>query len=132
MCLDVDADAADDADMDDDASELDDLPPSHHVTGQALLEGLKLYALEEFGCLAGAVFEAWGVKRSEDFGEVVFNLVEHGLMGKQETDSKSDFACGFGGRTFSEVFQVRPVLTYCSERDEWKASYVSAESVGSG
>ncbi len=122
-----------DSDPDDiDDLEEDDLPPSQHVTGQDLLEGLRLFALEEFGCLAATVFEAWGIKRSEDFGEVVFNLVEHGLMGKQESDSKTDFACGFGGRTFSEVFAVRPVLSYCSERDEWKASYVNAESVGSG
>ncbi|MEM7168232.1 MAG: Minf_1886 family protein, partial [Planctomycetota bacterium] len=74
--------------------------PSQHVTGQDLLEGIRDYALDAFGCLAAAVFESWGVKRGEDFGEMVFNLVEHGLMGKQETDSKDDFSGGFDGRPF--------------------------------
>ncbi len=109
-----------------------DEPENYHVTGMDLLEGLRLYALDEFGCLAAAVFEAWGVRRSEDFGEIVFNLVEHELMGKQESDSRQDFACGYGGRPFREVFDVRPVLEYSSERDEWKTSYVSAENVGHG
>ena len=111
----------------------DDVPPaSQHVTGHDLLEGLRLFALEEFGCMAATVFDAWGVRRSEDFGEIVFNLVAHGLMGKQESDSKEDFSGGYGGRTFYEVFQVRPIIEYCPERDEWKTSYVSAKSVGSG
>ena len=53
-------------------------------------------------------------------------------MGKQESDSRQDFVGGFCGRTFQDVFQGRPVIQYCSERDEWKTSYVSAESVGFG
>ena len=110
----------------------DDDSQSQHVTGQDLLEGLRIFALEEFGCMAATVFDAWGVRRSEDFGEIVFNLVEHGLMGRQESDCKEDFAGGYGGRTFFEVFQVRPVIDYIPERDEWKTSYVNAESVGSG
>ena len=114
-------------------TDLDDaLPCSQHVTGHDLLEGLRLFALEEFGCMAATVFDAWGVRRSDDFGEIVFNLVAHGLMGKQESDSKADFSGGYGGRTFYEVFQVRPIIEYFPERDEWKTSYVSAESVGSG
>ncbi len=115
-----------------DSNTNDDSPPNQHVTGQDLLQGLRLFALEEFGCMAATVFDAWGVRRSEDFGEIVFNLVEHGLMGRQESDCKDDFAGGFGGRAFSEVFQVRPIIDYIPERDEWKTSYVDAESVGSG
>ncbi len=107
-------------------------PANYHVSGPDLLEGVRLLALEEFGCLAATVFDAWGVQSSEDFGEIVFNLVEHGLMGKQDSDTREDFAGGYEGRSFREVFEVRPVIDYFPERDEWKTSYVRAESVGSG
>lgn len=114
---------------DDPQGEIDDEDPSgtqsRHVTGQDLLEGIREFALEVFGCLAATVFESWGVHRGEDFGEIVFNLVDHGLMGKRDSDTKADFAGGFEGRPFHEVFQVRPRLDYCPEKDEWKATYES-------
>ncbi len=96
---------------------------NQHVTGQDLLEGIRRFALERFGCLAASVFQFWGIDRSDHFGEIVFNLVDHGLMGKQETDCKDDFCGGFGGRPFEEVFQVHPVLEYYPDKDEWNASY---------
>ncbi|MEE8142777.1 MAG: Minf_1886 family protein [Planctomycetota bacterium] len=98
-------------------------PSSHHVTGRDLLEGIRRYALERFGCLAALVFHFWGIHRTDHFGEMVFNLVDHGLMGKQDSDRKEDFADGFGGRPFEEIFHVDPVLEYYPEKDEWKASY---------
>ena len=106
----------------------DPIPPSddHHVTGADLLAGMYTYAIEEFGCLAATVFSSWGLTSSEDVGEIVFNLVEHGLMGRRENDQRSDFDDGFEGRTFAQVFAVDPQLEYCPERDEWKASYKSA------
>lgn len=99
-----------------------------HVSGQDLLEGIREFALDAFGCLAATVFESWGVRRGEDFGEIVFNLVDHGLMGKQDTDCRDDFAGGFDGRPFEEVFHVKPRLEYYPDRDEWKATYESAAS----
>ncbi len=106
----------------------DPIPPSedHHVTGEDLLGGIRRYAIDEFGCLAGTVFSSWGLTTSEDVGEIVFNLVEHGLMGRRESDQRTDFDQGFGGKTFAEVFAVDPQLDYCPERDEWKASYRNA------
>ncbi len=62
-----------------------------HVTGQELSEGIKQYALQKFGFMARKVFEQWGIIKSGDFGEIVFSLVEGGLMGKTETDSLDDF-----------------------------------------
>ena len=62
-----------------------------HVTGQELSEGIKQCALERFGFMARKVFEQWGITKSQDFGEIVFNLVESGLMGKTETDTREDF-----------------------------------------
>jgi uncharacterized repeat protein (TIGR04138 family) len=66
-----------------------------HVTGQELLEGIREYALTQFGPMAQLVFAEWGVHRCEDFGEIVFNLVEIGLLGKTEEDSREDFRNGY-------------------------------------
>jgi len=80
-------------------------PPAHrHVTGQELLEGLRRYALEQFGPMSKMVLEEWGIKQCEDFGEIVFNMVEKGILGKTERDSRDDFK---GGYDFDEAF-VRP------------------------
>jgi len=98
---------------------------SQHVSGKELLEGIRQFAIEQFGCLARTVLESWGVNSTDDFGEIVFNLVEHDLMGKQESDSKEDFRSMYD---FSEAFDLAPVFCYSPERDEWKAAYVSRAS----
>ncbi|MGE4620465.1 MAG: Minf_1886 family protein [Planctomycetota bacterium] len=98
----------------------------HHVGAQELLESVRQYAMLEFGCLAGCVFDSWGVVASEDVGMMVFHLIEYQLLGKKETDRVADFDRGFGGLTFHEVFSIEPQLEYCQEKDEWIASYRSA------
>ncbi len=79
-----------------------------HVSGQQLLEGIRAYALQQFGPMVLTVFEEWGVRRCEDFGEIVFNLVDNGngLFGKTEHDSHDDFK---GGYDFEEAFR-KPFL----------------------
>ena len=62
-----------------------------HITGKELAEGIRDKAIEEFGGLARMVFDRWGVRKTDDFGEMVFNLVNAGLMGKTESDSIDDF-----------------------------------------
>jgi uncharacterized repeat protein (TIGR04138 family) len=79
-------------------------PVQRHVSGQELLEGLRRCALEQFGPMARTVLQHWGIRRCEDFGEIVFNMVETGILGKQEHDSREDFR---GGYDFEEAF-VRP------------------------
>ena len=73
-----------------------------HVTGQELLEGIRQFALQQFGPMAMTVFEEWGVHNCRDFGEIVFNMVEIGLLAKTEKDSREDFA---GGYDFNDAFQ---------------------------
>jgi uncharacterized repeat protein (TIGR04138 family) len=77
-----------------------------HVTGQELLAGVRDYALAQFGPMAITVLEEWGVKRCEDFGEIVFNMVEIGMLAKTEKDSREDFQ---GGYEFPEAFR-KPFL----------------------
>ena len=63
----------------------------HHVTGQDLLRGIRDLALREFGRMARTVFRLWGIERTDDFGEIVFNLIEGGMMSKTNEDDRSDF-----------------------------------------
>ena len=63
-----------------------------HVSGQELLEGIREYAIEQFGPMARTVLEHWGIKSTDDFGEIVFNMIDVGLLGKTEQDSKQDFS----------------------------------------
>jgi len=74
---------------------------ARHVSGPELLDGIRVYALQEFGPMALTVFNAWGVKSTDDFGEIVFNLVGTGKLGKTEEDKKEDFAHGYN---FHEAF----------------------------
>ena len=62
-----------------------------HVSGPELLEGVRDLALREFGLLARTVFRLWGVNRTDDFGEIVFNLIDAGLMSKNDGDDRLDF-----------------------------------------
>lgn len=72
-----------------------------HLKGQELLKGIRAYALEQFGPMARSVFEHWGIRTTNDFGEIVFNMIDAGLLGKTEQDSKEDFNNGFD---FKEAF----------------------------
>jgi uncharacterized repeat protein (TIGR04138 family) len=62
-----------------------------HVAGPELLEGVRQYALKEFGPMTLSVFSFWGIQRCEDIGHMVFNLIGAGIFGKTEEDSMEDF-----------------------------------------
>ena len=63
----------------------------HHVTGPELHECVRDLALREFGLMARTVFHMWGIERTDDFGEIVFNLIESNLMSKTSEDTRQDF-----------------------------------------
>ena len=62
-----------------------------HLTGQQLCEAIRLHALNEFGYLAYNVLKSWGVSGTDDFGEIVYNLIDIGLVNKSKTDRREDF-----------------------------------------
>ncbi len=62
-----------------------------HLTGQELCEAIRLHALEEFGYMALVVFRSWGIHKTDDFGEIVYNLIDVQLMNKSEADRREDF-----------------------------------------
>ena len=77
---------------------------SRHVSGPELLQGLRAYALDQYGPLAKTVLDSWGVRRCRDFGDIVFNLIEYNVFSKTESDRREDFSDIY---TFDEAF-VKP------------------------
>ena len=73
-----------------------------HVSGQEVLEGVRIHALAEYGPMALTVLNDWGLERGEDVGNIVYNLIDTGYFGKNEGDSLEDFGGGF---------QFEPALT---------------------
>lgn len=83
-----------------------------HVTGQELLEGIRELALQNFGPMAMTVFEEWGVRNCQDFGEMVFIMVENNLLKKTEKDSRADFENGYDfDGAFRQPFLPQSKLT---------------------
>jgi uncharacterized repeat protein (TIGR04138 family) len=79
-----------------------------HVGAQELLVGIRDLAAEQFGPMASFVFRQWGVRSTRDFGEVVFNLIDAGLLSRRPEDSRLDFANGYDFDTvFEEKFRQR-------------------------
>jgi len=79
------------------------------VVGRQLLDGICDLAIERFGALAHTVFGHWGVTRTDDFGDIVFTLVEVGLLGRSERDSKADFHDVFPlEEALDERFRIDP------------------------
>ena len=66
-----------------------------------LLDEFRETALDQYGPLAYTVLTEWGVKRCEDIGEMMFNLVDSGRVHKDENDSAESFV---GGYDFKEAF----------------------------
>ncbi|MGA2747838.1 MAG: Minf_1886 family protein [Verrucomicrobiota bacterium] len=77
-----------------------------HVAAKELLEGIRECALRMFGPMAPTVFDEWGIHTCEDFGEIVFNMIDNNLATKTQSDSRDDFK---GGYSFEEVFR-KPYL----------------------
>jgi uncharacterized repeat protein (TIGR04138 family) len=83
--------------------ELDETDPeqSRHVTGADLCIGLRDFALREYGLLARSVLRRWNIRTCEDFGHIVFAMVEAGVLQKTDDDDLTDFANVFN---FDEAF----------------------------
>jgi uncharacterized repeat protein (TIGR04138 family) len=77
-----------------------------HVSGRELLEGIRDYALDRFGPMTLALMNHWNIKKCRDFGDIVFNLVDHGILGRTENDSLADFEEGY---SFKDAFE-KPFL----------------------
>jgi len=101
----------------------DQTPNDRHVTPVQLLDGIRLYALREYGPMAPTVLEYWGVTETLDFGKMVFKLVEAGIFGKTDTDKLEDFANVYD---FEEAFLVPYLPTRLANASGRKPSTADA------
>lgn len=79
---------------------------SQHVSGPELLDGLRMFALDQYGPLTKTVLNSWGITRCQHFGDIVFNLIEYNVFSKTDSDRREDFADIY---TFEDAF-VKPFL----------------------
>ena len=81
---------------------------SRHVSGQQLCEGLREYALSQWGFLASVVLRRWNIQSTMDFGRIVFALVDNGFMQKTEEDTVEDFrnVYAFDG-AFESMYRIQ-------------------------
>jgi uncharacterized repeat protein (TIGR04138 family) len=62
-----------------------------HVSGAELLRGACELAAREFGLMAPVVFRQWGIRTTDDFGQIVFNLIRVEQLSKSDRDEPDDF-----------------------------------------
>jgi uncharacterized repeat protein (TIGR04138 family) len=67
------------------------LQAKSHLSGQELCEDVRRYAQELYGLMAKVVLNSWGVRKTGDFGEIVYRLIEIGEMTKSDSDRRADF-----------------------------------------
>ncbi len=80
----------------------DDPDTDYHISGEELVRGGCDYAIEEFGLMAAVVFKNWGIRTTDDFGRVVFNLIQSDRLSKSDRDDLEDF---------HDLFDLEKVLT---------------------
>lgn len=67
------------------------LKKEKHINGKELLGGIREFVVEQYGPMAKIVLKHWGLTKTEDFGNIVFNLVEKKVLSRTEQDSPDDF-----------------------------------------
>ncbi|OWK35936.1 Minf_1886 family protein [Fimbriiglobus ruber] len=82
-------------------AEEDDPDTDYHVSGEELIRGACELANLEFGMMATVVFRQWGIRKTDDFGNIVFNLIRVERLSKSERDDLEDFR---------ELFDLEKVL----------------------
>lgn len=85
---------------------VDPTDESRHISGQQLCMGLRDLAIIRYGMLARTVLEHWGVRRTDDFGTLVYALIDRGELRSSTRDSMDDFRGVFD---FDEAFSM-PIL----------------------
>lgn len=62
-----------------------------HVNGAELMHGFRRYTLNEFGPMSRPLLKEWGITKTRDIGDMVFNLIGAQVFSKEEGDKPSDF-----------------------------------------
>ncbi len=64
---------------------------ANHVTGGELCKGACELALSQYGLLARSILFGWGVRKTADLGNIIYNMIDAGELEKTESDSQADF-----------------------------------------
>jgi uncharacterized repeat protein (TIGR04138 family) len=78
------------------------LTERRHITGRELSEACRALALDRYGVMARVVLQHWGVSCTADLGDIVFTLVDTGLLLSQPNDTRDDFVDVFD---FEDAFE---------------------------
>lgn len=81
-----------------------------HITGQQLCLGLKSFAIQRYGMLSGVVLARWGVTRTDDFGTIVYAMIDRKELRAGERDSIDDFKSVYD---FAEAFGPGAAACIC-------------------
>ena len=80
-----------------------------HISGQQLCMGLRDMAISKYGLLAPVVFQHWQIRRTCDFGRIVFAMIDAGLMTKTSADTMEDFQAVYD---FDEAFSRETLVSH--------------------
>ena len=81
-----------------------------HVTGKELTEGVKDFAIEQYGPMAQTVLAHWGITKTEDIGNIVFNLIDKKILSKTDEDSLQDFKDIYDfSAAFGNIWESNPI-----------------------
>jgi uncharacterized repeat protein (TIGR04138 family) len=69
-----------------------------HISGQELAWACRDFAQRQYGLMARTVLAHWGIDGTEDFGSIVFDLIEAGLLVRNDDDSIENFDSVFDFR----------------------------------
>lgn len=94
---------------------------SNHVDAHELLEVTRRYSIEKHGMLAKDILNELGIRNTRDIGNIVYDMIDCGLVGKLDSDKIEDFDNGYD---FDEVFDVVPVFDYKTEKKDFSTSYM--------
>ncbi|MFH0790771.1 MAG: Minf_1886 family protein [Candidatus Omnitrophota bacterium] len=96
-----------------------------HISGRELLEGIREFILDKYGPMSKAVLKHWGIETTDDFGMMVFNMVENGILKKTEQDSHDDFKNVYN---FDEAFDIFKNKTFAKTNINSKRNAVTQKS----
>jgi uncharacterized repeat protein (TIGR04138 family) len=94
------------------------LKKSAHVSGAELARGLRDYAINQYGALSGRVLFHWGISKTQDFGNIVFNMIEKKILSKTKEDNLFDFDAVYDFKTaFSNVLTESLIQEFKGKHD---------------
>jgi len=74
-----------------------------HISGRELAQTCRDLAIGRYGVVSRLVLEHWGIRESVHFGDIVFALVDLGMLIKQPNDQREDFVDAFD---FRQAFEI--------------------------